>query len=74
MKKILRLIVHNRKNIIKTLVIVGISIGVYLLAHKIATAERGYEAIGGEILTPLLVIFAEEIWEMITDLFKVVCK
>lgn len=72
MKKILKLIVHNRKNIIKTLVIVGVSIGVYMLAHKVATAERGYEAIGGEIFIPFLVIFAKDIGEMIKEPFEVI--
>lgn len=74
MKKVLRYIVHNRKNIIKNLAIVGIAVGAFLIAHKLGTAERGYNAIGGEIFVPLLVIFAKDIWETITEPFKVVCK
>ena len=65
MKKVLKFIVHNRKNIVKTLAIVGVAVIAYELAHKAGTAERGYEAIGGEIFIPLLIFFAEDIWGMI---------
>lgn len=72
MKKVLRFIVHNRKAIIKTLVIGTVAFVAYFLAHKAGTMERGYEAIGGEIFIPLLVIFAEDIWAMIKAPFKAV--
>lgn len=70
MKKNLRYIVHNRKKIIKTLVIGAVAIVAYMLAHKAATLERNYEAIGGEIFIPFLIIFAKYIWGMITEPFK----
>ena len=72
MKKFLKFIVHNRKAIIKTVVVGAVAIGAYVLAHNAGTAERGYEAIGGEIFIPLLIIFAEDIWEMIKEPFKAV--
>lgn len=65
MKKVLRLIVHNRKTIIKTLALGTVAIAAYVVAHKLGTAERGYEAIGGEAFIPFLIIFAEDIWEVI---------
>lgn len=64
--------IHNRKNIVKTLAILGVAVGAYVLAHKAGTAERGYKAIGGEIFIPLLIIFAEDIWEIIKAPFKAV--
>ena len=69
MKKVLRFIIHNRKNILKTLAIFGVAVGAYVLAHKAGTAERGYEAIGGEIFIPLLIIFAEDIWNILKAAF-----
>ena len=70
MKKLLRLIIHNRKNIIKTLIITTGAIVAYELAHKAGTEERGYEAVGGEIFVPFLVIFARDILGMIKAPFK----
>ena len=70
MKKVLRLIIHNRKAIIKTLIIGAVAVGAYMLAHKAGTAERGYEAVGGEIFIPFLIIFAKDIWGMIKEPFK----
>ena len=70
MKKFLRFIVHNRKTIIKGILIVAVAIVAYKLAHNFATVERGYEAIGGEVFIPLLVIFAKDIFEMIKEPFK----
>lgn len=60
------------KTIIKTVLILAVAIIAYILAHKAATVERGYEAIGGEIFVPFLVIFAKDIWEMIIEPFKAV--
>jgi hypothetical protein len=65
MKKIL-------KSVVKTLAIVGIAFALYVLAHKLGTMERGYEAVGGEIFVPLLVIFAGKIWGMIKAPFKAI--
>lgn len=62
------------KTIIKTVLILAVAIIAYILAHKAATVERGYEAIGGEIFVPFLVIFAKDIWEMIIEPFKMIGK
>ena len=72
MKKILRFVIHNHKKIIKGLLIGAVAVVAYQLAHKAGTMERGYEAVGGEMLVPLLVIFAKPIWEMIKEPFKMV--
>ena len=72
MKRFLRYIIHNRKKIIKALVIGAVAVGVFVLARKVGTAERGTDAIGGEIFIPLLIIFAEDIFGMIKEPFKAV--
>ena len=72
MKKVLRFIIHNRKAIIKGVLTVVISIVAYQVAHKLGTAERGYEAVGGEIFIPFLVIFAKDIFKMFAEPFKAV--
>lgn len=72
MKRFLRFIIHNRKAIIKTLIIGTVAVGAYVLAHKAGTAERGYEAIGGEIFIPFLIIFAKDIWGMVAEPFKAI--
>lgn len=72
MKKLFRFIVYNRKKIIKGIAIGVAAIIAYQLAHKSGTMERGYEAIGGEIFIPFLIIFAKDIWELIKAPFKAV--
>ena len=61
---------RNAKAIIKHTLILAVAVIAYILAHKAGTAERGYEAVGGEIFVPLLIIFAEDIWEIIKEPFK----
>ena len=68
--KIKRFLKHNYKAIIKYTLILAVAIIAYELAHKAGTAERGYEAVGGEIFIPLLIIFAEDIWKIIKAPFK----
>lgn len=70
--KIKRFLKQNYKAIIKAALILTAAIVAYILAHKAGTAERGYEAIGGEIFIPFLIIFAEDIWEIIKAPFKVI--
>ena len=65
MKKFFRFIVHNRKAIIKGIAICVGAIVAYEIAHKAGNMERGYDAIGGEMFIPLLIIFAQDIWEII---------
>ena len=65
MKRLLRLIVHNRRAIIEGVATGAVALVAYQLAHKAGTMERGYDAIGGELFIPLLIIFLPYIWEMI---------
>ena len=63
---------RNAKAIIKYTLILAVAVIAYIIAHKAGTAERGYEAVGGEIFVPLLIIFAKPIWEIIKAPFKAV--
>ena len=63
---------RNAKDIIKYTLILVTAIIAYVIAHKAGNAERGYEAVGGEIFVPLLIIFAEDIWQIIKAPFKAV--
>jgi hypothetical protein len=67
-----RFIVHNRKKIVKGLLIGALAVVSFAVAHKLGTMERGYDAIGGELLVPLLVIFGKDIFKMFTEPFEVV--
>ena len=69
MKKFLK---RNGQALIKYTLILAVAVIAYILAHKAGTTERGYEAVGGEIFVPLLIIFAEDIWEIIKEPFKAV--
>lgn len=69
MKKLFR---RNVKTIMKCALTLSVAIIAYILVHKAGTAERGYEAIGGEIFIPLLIVFAEDIWKIIKAPFKAV--
>lgn len=60
------------KAIIKTVLLVTVSVVAYNIAHEIGTAERGYEAVGGEIFVPFFVFFAKDIWKMIVEPFKMI--
>ena len=71
MKKFLRLVVHNHKKIEKVLLIAAVAYIAYDLAHTYGTMQRGYEAIGGEIFIPFLIIFAKKIWGKIIKPFEV---
>ena len=72
MKRIFRFIVHNRRAIIKGLALATVAIIAYEVAHDFGTAERGYNAIGGEIFIPFLIVLAKPIWQMIKAPFKAV--
>ncbi len=37
------------------------------IAHELATMERGYDAIGGEIFVPFLVLFGKGIWKAMVE-------
>ncbi len=55
----------------KAILTVVAAIAAYILLHKIGTAERGYEAIGGEIFALLIPVF---VWlaPSFKEVFKVV--
>lgn len=74
MKRIFKFIVHNRRAIIKGLAFATVAIVAYEVAHDFGTAERGYNAIGGEIFIPFLIVFAKPIWQMVKAPFKAVFK
>lgn len=67
MKKIFK---KHWKAIIKAVLVLAAAIVAYKLAHEAATIERGYEAIGGEVFIPLLIIFGDDICRMIKAPFK----
>lgn len=41
------------------------------IAHKFGTLERGYEAIGGEIFIPFVIIFAKPILKLFKEPFEI---
>lgn len=65
MKKIFKYIVYG--------VLLGtVALVAFEIAHDLATMERGYEAIGGEIFVPFLVLFGKDIWKAMVGPVKVV--
>lgn len=43
----------------------ALSVGLFILGHDVATAARGYEAMGGEVFAfaiPMFALFAETAW------------
>lgn len=60
MKKIFKYIGYGV--LLGTVALVGFEI-----AHDLATMERGYEAIGGEIFVPFLVLFGRDIWKAMVE-------
>lgn len=66
MKKIFKYIVYG--------VLLGtVALIAFEIAHDLATMERGYDAIGGEIFVPFLVLFGKDIWKAMVEP-KVVSK
>lgn len=70
--KIKNYLKKNRKTIITAVLILAAAVVAYILAHKVATIERRYSAVGGEIFIPFLILFGEDILEMIKSPFKAV--
>lgn len=67
MKKLTKFWKANYKPILKGVILAGVIIYGYTVLHNIATAIRGYNAIGGEIfifLIPVLVLLAPSLKEM----------
>ena len=63
--KIKRFMKKHYKAIRKYSLILAVAIIGYEIAHKLGVIERGYEAVGGEIFIPFLIIFAEDILKII---------
>lgn len=79
MKRVVNFIDRNFKSIVKWLLAIIATILVYNILHSIGTAERGYEAIGGELFGALAIpLFVwllpsiKEWWKEAKEYFKVV--
>lgn len=57
----------KRSRVFEIVLTVALAGVVYLMAHDAATADRHYEAIGGEIFLPFLILFARPIWAAIKE-------
>ena len=69
--KVIKFLKANKKMIFKWLFVVVLSVDAFAGLHKLATVERGYNAIGGEIfmfLIPLFVWIAPKIKKSIKEI------
>lgn len=69
--KVIKFLKENKKVILKWFFVILLSVVAFLGLHKLATAERGYNAIGGEMfmfLIPLFVWIAPEIKKSIKEI------
>lgn len=69
--KVIKFLKANKKVILKWAFVFVLSVVAFAGLHKLATAERGYNAIGGEIfmfLIPLSVWVAPEIKKSIKEI------
>lgn len=57
--------------VLKTVIAGAYLLGFYLVLHTLATQQRGYEAVGGEILVFLLPIIIVCVRDGIHDLFDI---
>ena len=57
------------KTIIKAIALVGATVGAFMMAHEVATIQRGYEAIGGEAFI-WLIPFAIAVVPIVTEPFR----
>jgi hypothetical protein len=64
MKKLIKFWKANYKPILKGVILAGVLIYGYTVLHNIATAQRGYNAIGGEIS----VFFIPLLWWAVKEL------
>ena len=62
---------HNRKAIIKSVLLGLAAVVAFEVGHNVATMERGYVAYGGELFIPFVIIFASSAWAMIKESFQV---
>ena len=69
--KVMKNLKENWKWILKWIFVFVLSVVAFVLLHKLATLERGYKAIGGEIfmfLIPFFVWMAPEIKKSIKEI------
>lgn len=69
--KVIKFLKANKKVILKWFFVVILSVGAFVGLHKLATIERRYNAIGGEIfmfLIPFFVWIAPEIKKSIKEI------
>ena len=69
--KVIKFLKANKKMILKWFFVVVLSAGAFVGLHKLATGERGYNAIGGEMfmfLVPFFVWVAPEIKKSIKEI------
>ena len=71
--KALKIVKKHYKSVLLIVAVVGILYFCFSLIHDIATAQRGYEAVGGEIfifLLPYLVYVAVQNFKDAADIKK----
>ena len=69
--KVIKFLKANKKVILKWSFVVVLSVGAFVGLNKLATVERGYNAIGGEMfmfLIPFFVWIAPEIKKSIKEI------
>lgn len=69
--KVIKFLKANKKVILKWFFVFVLSAVAFIVLHKLATVERGYNAIGGEIfmfLIPFFVWIAPEIKKSIKEI------
>ena len=75
--KVIKFLKANKKVILKWFFVVVLSVGAFGGLHKLATVERGYNAIGGEMfmfLIPFFVWIAKEIKKSIKEIKDVLSR
>ena len=75
--KVIKFLKANKKWILKWFFVILLSVVAFLGLHKLATVERGYNAIGGEMfmfLIPLFVWIAPEIKKSIKEFKDVLSR
>lgn len=75
--KIKNFLKANKKVILKWVFVIMLSMGAFIELHKLATVERGYNAIGGEVfmfLIPFFVWIAPEIKKSIKEIKDVLSR
>ena len=69
--KVIKFLKENWKWILKWVFVFVLSVVAFILLHKLATVERGYNAIGGEMfmfLIPFIVWIAPDIKKSIKEI------